>query len=84
MQKWIESKDGEPLDIDNFDWSIYCAVTQNTFTVQPHHILQHKSFRGFCIKSSDIPEGETIYPLYFGADTTVRRNANLNVSKVKK
>lgn len=83
MQKWIETKDGPVLDLDAFDWSIYCGVTQNTFTVMPHHILQHKSFRSFCIKSGDIPEEATVYPLYFGSDTTVRRG-NLKGKKGKK
>jgi hypothetical protein len=66
MQKWIENKDGVPLDIDSFDWEIYCGVTQHTYNVQPHHILQHRTFRGFVVKQAEIPDGSVVYPLMVG------------------
>jgi hypothetical protein len=73
MKKWIENKDGVPLDIDEFNWEIYCGVTQHTYNVQPHHILQHRSFRAFVVKQLDIPDGSTVYPLMVGRESVTQR-----------
>jgi hypothetical protein len=81
MMKWIENKDGVALDVEEFNWDIYCQVTNNTFNVQPHHILQNRSFRQFIIKYADIPDGSTVYPLHFGGTRERDNGTTRNIKK---
>lgn len=62
MKKWIASKSGD-LDIDMFNWDIYCDIYQFEFTLQPSSVFQSKVFKTFHINKGSIPENTHIYPL---------------------
>ena len=62
MKKWILSKSGE-LDIDSFNWEIYCDIYNFEFNLEPQHIYQHKVYKTFHILKDNIPQNSKIYPL---------------------
>ena len=62
MKKWISSKSGE-LDLNAFDWSIYCDIYNFEFNLEPQHIFQHKVYKNFYILKDTIPKDAKIYPL---------------------
>jgi len=62
MKKWISSKSGE-LDIETFNFTIYCDISEFEFTLQPSTIFQCKAFKPFHITKDKVPEKTIVYPL---------------------